>query len=75
MKFIDVQHPFFIPMYRRVLVVVFCLGWAVFEFVGGSGSPFWGILFGGMGLFCAHQFFIAFNPVLEPKPTDKDASE
>ena len=74
MKLIDVQHPWFIPMYRRVLVVVVCLGWAAFEFIV-SGSPFWGILFGALGLYCAYQFFIAFDPVIKPEPTEKDASE
>lgn len=60
MKFLDVQHPFFRPIWRRVAVVAICLGWAVFEFV--SGAPFWGMLFGAIGLYCAHQFFLAFDP-------------
>ncbi|MDD7971899.1 hypothetical protein [Roseinatronobacter alkalisoli] len=60
MKFLDVQHPFFRPLWRRVAVVTLCLGWAVFEIV--TGSPFFAILFGAAGLYCAHQFFIAFDP-------------
>jgi len=59
-KFLDVQHPFFIPLWRRVAVVGLTLGWAMFELI--SGSPFWAILFGAVGVFCAHQFFIAFDP-------------
>lgn len=60
MRLIDVQHPFFIPMYRRVLVVVFCLGWSVMEF--SNGAPFWGILFGAIGLYCGWVFFFDFHP-------------
>lgn len=67
MKLLDVQHPFFIPLWRRIAVVAVCLGWAVFETVAGSGI--WALVFGGLGLFCAHQFFIAFDP---PQPDDKD---
>lgn len=60
MKFFDVQHPFFIPLWRRIAVVALCLGWAGFELA--LGSPFWAILFGAIGIWCAHQFFIAFDP-------------
>lgn len=56
----DLNHPFFRPLWRRIAVVVLCLGWAVLEFI--SGTPFWGILFGGIGLYCVWGFFFAFNP-------------
>jgi hypothetical protein len=58
--FIDVQHPFFKPLWRRVAVVVVCGFWAVVEFA--TGSPFWGVLFAGMGGYCAYAFFVAFDP-------------
>lgn len=60
MKLIDVQHSFFRPLWRRVAVVVICLGWAMYELA--TGSPFFAILFGAAGLYCVHQFFIAFAP-------------
>ena len=60
MKLIDVQHSFFRPLWRRVAVVVICLGWAVYELA--TGSPFFAILFGAVGFYCVHQFFIAFAP-------------
>ena len=66
MKFLDVQHPFFIPLWRRVVVVVLLLGWATVELI--AGHPFWAILFGSSGIYCAHQFFIAFDP---KDPEDK----
>jgi hypothetical protein len=67
MKWFDVQHEWFRPIWRRVIVVALCLGWAIFEIIGGS--PFWAILFGAMGLYCAHQFLWAFNP---PDPDKHD---
>lgn len=60
MKLIDVQHPFFRPLWRRVAVVAVCLGWAAVELAGGA--VFWAILFGAVGVYCAHQFFVAFDP-------------
>ncbi|MCC7321649.1 MAG: hypothetical protein IT542_11815 [Rubellimicrobium sp.] len=60
MKLLDVQHPFFVPLWRRVAVVALCLGWALVEFL--QGSAFWGMLFGAVGVYCIHQFFVAFDP-------------
>lgn len=65
MKLLDVQHPFFRPVWRRVLVVALCLGWAAVELA--AGAVFWAILFGAIGLYCAHQFFLAFDPPDDPK--------
>ncbi|MEZ5732502.1 MAG: hypothetical protein R3D97_09260 [Paracoccaceae bacterium] len=60
MKLIDVQHPWFRPLWRRVFVAGVTLGWAVLEFA--MGGPFWGMLFGSLGVYLLHQFFIAFDP-------------
>ena len=60
MKLIDLQHPWFIPVWRRVVVTGICLFWAVVEI--WMGDPFWMILFGALTAYCWHQFFIAFNP-------------
>ena len=60
MKLLDVQHEFFQPLWRRVAVVLVCFGWTGFEFIWGD--PFWGVIMGGIGAWCAHQFFYAFEP-------------
>jgi hypothetical protein len=60
----DLDHPFFRPLWIRVIIVALCLGWALFEIA--SGSPFWAILFGAIGLFAAYRFFVTFNPRDEP---------
>ena len=58
--FLGIRSPFFLPLWRRVLTVAVCLGWAAFEFAGGA--VFWAILFGALGLYAAYEFFLAFYP-------------
>ena len=53
---LDLEHPFFVPLWRRVLIVVLTLGWAAFEFLV-TAAPFWGMLFAAIGLYCAWTFF------------------
>ena len=60
MKLLDLDHPFFRPLWIRVVVTCICLGWAALEFA--TGNPFWGMLFGGVGLACVHGFFFNFKP-------------
>lgn len=65
MKFLDAQHPFFAPLWRRVAVVGFTLSWAVVEFA--TGTPFWGVLFAAVGVYSFWQFFVAFDPKPETR--------
>lgn len=55
MHWLDLQQDFFRPMWRRFAVVIVCLGWAIVEF--STNAPFWGILFGGVGLYITWQLF------------------
>jgi hypothetical protein len=59
-KLFDLQHPWFIPLYRRVIVTLVCAGWTVVEAL--MGGPFWVILFGGLTALCAYNFFYDFKP-------------
>ncbi len=59
-RFLDVQHPFFKPLWRRIVTVAACLGWALLEL--SWGWPMWALLFGLIGLYCAYQFFVVFDP-------------
>lgn len=59
-NFLHVQVPFFIPLWRRIVVTVAVIGWAVFEL--SMNEPSWALLFGAVGLYLAHQFFIAWKP-------------
>jgi hypothetical protein len=69
MKLIDPTHPFFAPLWRRVAVTGLCLGWGVVEFA--TGAPFWGVLFGGVGLVCLYSLLIAY-PGSRPSPEPGD---
>ena len=59
-KLIDVQIPFFIPVWRRVAVVVVCVGWALLEATADNIE--WAILAAGIAVYCAQQFFLCFDP-------------
>jgi hypothetical protein len=67
-KFLDTDHPWFRPLWVRILVVAACLLWAALEFglyrrLGlPGGSPFWGVLFLALGVYAGYRFFIDFNP-------------
>lgn len=64
-RILDVQSRFFIPVWRRVALIGFCWGWAAFELT--LGNTVWAGLFVAIGLYCAHQFFVAFDPPEEDK--------
>ena len=68
MKFLDVRTPFFRPLWRRVATTALCLGWAAFELA--TGSVFWAMLFGAVGLHLFWQFFVIFDSV-----SDDDTGE
>ena len=54
------DHPWFRPLWRRVLVVMLITGWGLFEAL--SGAPFWAVLFLALAGFAAWQFFVRFSP-------------
>ena len=55
MRLFDLQVDFFIPLWRRIAVVFVCVAWSVFEFT--VTAPFWGMLFGAIGVYAVWQFF------------------
>lgn len=56
----DNEHPFFRPLWRRVVVLAVCLAWAVVEFV--SGSTGWGLVALAFGAYAVWQLFIRYAP-------------
>lgn len=60
MHFLDLQTDFFLPIWRRIAVVLVCFGWSVIEFTGLA--PTWGVLFAGIGFYAVWQFFLTGWP-------------
>jgi hypothetical protein len=54
-KAFDLQVDFFLPVWRRIAVVAVCAVWSVFEFI--ALAPFWGVVFGAIGIYAVWQFF------------------
>ncbi|TNC69135.1 hypothetical protein [Rubellimicrobium roseum] len=59
-RLFDLNHPFFIPLWRRVAIVVACVLWAMVE--AATGSIMWSALFASIGLYCGWHFFFNFHP-------------
>ena len=70
MRFFDVRSPFFVPVWRRVVVVALVLGWALLEL--SRGSPGWAAFFAAAGLWCGWQFFFDFHLPPEDEPDRED---
>ena len=71
-KLLDVQLAVFRPLWRRVVLVVFCFGWSGGEYA--LGNPGWALFFLAVAGYLAHQFFIAFAPLADgpnDRPTDR----
>ena len=59
MKILDPHDSFYKPIWIRGLITAILLGWAAFEAL--TGEPFWAILFGAAGIWCARIFFFPNN--------------
>jgi hypothetical protein len=56
---LDNRHPFFRPLWRRVLTVLVCLVWSVIEFA--TGAPFWGTIAIGLAGYGVWALFITYE--------------
>lgn len=74
MLIIDTNHPFYRPLWVRLLIVGFCAAWCVVEFV--NHEPFWGTVVGGVAVYTAYVLLLTFKPKVEepaatvPPPED-----
>ena len=59
MKLFDFDHPFFLPLWRRIAIVLVCLCWGGVELM--RGAPIWAAFFIGMGGLAARNFLITFD--------------
>ena len=65
MKLVDFNHPFFDHLWRRLAIIVVCLGWGVLEFY--HDAPIWGIVLGGLGLYLIYGFFFIRSGITKKK--------
>lgn len=49
-------HPWFRPLYRRVLVLLVCVGWLAFEIT--QQDPFWLLMAGAATGYAVWDFFL-----------------
>ena len=62
----DREHPFFRPLWRRILLVAFCALWAAWEIY--NGERFWAYLTLGITAYGAWVFLFTYNrPTGKPK--------
>ncbi len=61
MQLIDPTHPFYRPLWVRVLIVAICLGWTIVE--ASTSEPFWAVLIGAVGIYAAWMLLVNFNPM------------
>ncbi len=57
---IDTNHPFYDPLWRRILIPAICFVWAVIELV--TGSVTWAVISGALGLFAAYKLLVEWRP-------------
>ncbi len=74
MKFLDPQHPFFKPLWRRILTVVAPAAWGLVELSNNASG--WAILFFGASAYAAYELLFNFERSSRAKTsaTDKDRS-
>ena len=63
---LNLQLDFFLPLWRRVLLVAVCTAWALVEFV--FGADLWGVIVGSVAVAAAWQFFFDGWPRPDSQP-------
>ena len=67
----DRDHPFFRPLYRRVLVTLFCAAWAAWEVY--NGERMWSYIAMGITAYSFWVFLLTYDRDRE-KPTPDGAA-
>ena len=60
LKFIDPDHPFYRPLWIRLLIVLFCAVWTVVEFLGKQ--TLWGMIFLAITAYASAALLIFYRP-------------
>ncbi|WP_281517531.1 hypothetical protein [Ferranicluibacter rubi] len=59
-KFIDPDHPFYRPLWRRLLIVGSCALWTAVEFWNGAST--WGMIFLAVTAYTSATLIVFFKP-------------
>ncbi|MCK8782208.1 DUF3329 domain-containing protein [Rhizobium sp. NTR19] len=65
---IDPDHPFYRPLWRRLLIPAVCLVWVIFELV--AGEAFWAVIVGAIGAYATYKLFIEKRDPPPQRPLD-----
>ena len=58
-KALDLRHPIFLPVWRRVALIAVLGIWTVIEIL--FGNAFWALLMAGIGAYAIYVFFFDFE--------------
>ena len=61
----DVSHPWFRPVWVRILVAGICIAWTTIEFVNGNTG--WALVFGAASAYLLWAFFVTWTDPLDPE--------
>ncbi|NIA67416.1 ATP synthase F0 subunit B [Pelagibius litoralis] len=56
----DNKHPWFVPLYRRVLIIAVCFLWLVVESI--ANQPFWQIISFAVLIYAIWTFLYTYEP-------------
>jgi hypothetical protein len=59
MNFLGTDHPFYRPLWRRLVLIGVVAGWFLFELLGPA-EPFWMVIAGGLLAVCVWAFLITY---------------
>jgi hypothetical protein len=61
MKISEQNHPFYRPLWRRILIVAVCAAWFALE-AAQSGSGLWTVIAAGALAYAVWFLFITYKP-------------
>lgn len=73
MKFLDPHHPFFKPLWRRILTAALPTAWGGVELYNGSTG--WGIMFVAAGVYAAYELLIMYDRTMANAAAEQAAKD
>lgn len=73
MSALNIRHPFFNPLWRRIAVTTSCFLWAGVEAYNGSWA--WAALMMGIAAMAIYQFFLAWEEQPVPGAPASEAAK